>query len=74
MEMCPRCKKYTLSVDLRNTVARCFSTTCRFQEKIENMRDYFERFEISELNWPNYCAQTPVDFRVLGPSKNTISR
>ena len=69
MEICPKCKKYSLSMELRDGVARCFNVNCDFKGKIDSFRDYFEKFKISGLNWANYCAQTPVNLRVSGPSK-----
>jgi hypothetical protein len=69
MQICPKCGQYTLGAHLRNSVALCYNLNCDFEEKIKGFRDYFERFEISELNWPNYCAQTPPSMRVLEPFK-----
>lgn len=68
MEICPKCNEYTLSLDLRDNVARCYNLNCDFEEKIKDYDDYFERFKISKLNWENYCAQTPPKFRRMAPS------
>jgi transcription initiation factor TFIIIB Brf1 subunit/transcription initiation factor TFIIB len=67
MEICPECSEYSLSLDLRNGLARCYNRDCCFKEEIIDYDDYFKRFVISELNWANYCAQTPASLRVPSP-------
>jgi len=73
MEICPKCKKYSLSLDLRDSVARCYNSDCDFKEKVKDYDDYFEKFKISELNWENYCAQTPPNFRRERPSSFSVA-
>ncbi len=68
MEICPECNQYALSLDLRNSLARCYNRECNFKTKIKGCDDYFEQFEISNLNWPNYCAKTPPSLRVTKPT------
>lgn len=69
MEICPKCKKYTLTLVIKDRVARCYNYDCDFEEKIVDNNDYFNKFVISELNWENYCGQTPREFRVVKPPK-----
>jgi hypothetical protein len=65
MEICPKCKDYSLSYDPRRKTARCYSLTCRFEEPVINSSDYFDRYVISPLNWENFCAQTPLFVREI---------
>ena len=65
MEKCPKCEDYTLSYNPRRCVAVCNSHDCDYIQKVEDMEDYFNRYVISELNWDNYCAKTPLFVRKL---------
>lgn len=73
MEKCPKCKKIYLEHDPRYKAARCYNPDCDFWERVRDYDEFFERFVISELNWSNYCAQTPKFVReirgTLSPKK-----
>lgn len=65
MEICPKCKSYTLSYDSRRCVAICNSYECDYIYRVKDIEDYFNQFVVSELNWNNYCAKTPSFIRKL---------
>ena len=65
MERCPKCLDYTLSFDPMSSTAVCNSYHCDFEQNVQNQNQYFKRYVITELNWNNYCAQTPTFVRKL---------
>jgi hypothetical protein len=65
MEICPKCHDYTLSYDPSRRTAICCSCSCNFEESVNGLEDYFNTYVISELNWDNYCAKTPLFIRKL---------
>jgi len=65
MEICPKCRDYTLSYDPARRVAICYSKKCNYCQPINDYKDYFKSFIISKLNWENYCAKTPSSIRKL---------
>ncbi len=64
-EKCPRCESYTLSYDPARRTARCYRLDCDFEEKVNDVDEYFKKFVITKLNWTNYCASTPFFVRKI---------
>jgi hypothetical protein len=65
MEICPKCHDYTLSYDPSRKVALCYSHACDYEMSVTGLEEYFKNYVISELNWENYCAKTPIFVRKL---------
>lgn len=65
MEKCPKCSDYTLSYEPQERDAVCKSYTCDFSQKVTDVNQYHKSYVISELNWKNYCAKTPLFIRKL---------
>ena len=73
-EKCPMCKSYTLSYDPIRETARCYLFDCAFEKKVKDKDEYYKDFVLTERNWDNYCASTPLFVRKIRGTTEPLDR